>query len=975
MHSMGKRTGGFAWALLLALVVIVAIAPAAAQVNATLRGTVTGESGPLPGATIVAKNVVTGFEFTTVTSADGSYVLSLPAATYDVSVKMETFRQLNRRLQVLVGQNLAVNFKMQADNVLVEDMTVVGNRVLENRAQGVVTNVTTEQIEYLPQGEKNFLNFAALAPGVRVTDDEKASQGFSSTGMQGRQVNVFIDGQSFKNDLIKGGAFMQDSSKGNPFPQSAVQEFRVLTQNYQAEYEKSAAAIITAVTKSGGNQYHGGIELFYQGAGMVGLDPKSEERGLTNPDYSRYQGALTFSGPIIKDKLNFFASYERNEQDDYKQVYYGSRADQIPENLESVFAPYETGNVLAPFRSNLFFGKVSWQPSVGHTIDFTASIRDESNRSGFGALRVYEGAENLKIGTNAFTVRDQWVIGSNWLNEASVTYQDQSWNPTAIDESLPHRNYRDILDIGGRDYEQDLSQERIGIRDDLTFTAGNHVVKGGITAYQTDYKLLKLAYQNPYYEYRVDEDWQYPFLARIGAGDPGLQFDNTVFGIYLQDNWRITPNIEIAAGLRWDYESNMLNNDYVTPPEVVDALYAAERTVDGTTYRLQDVIDLNRYTTDGSRRDAYMGMIQPRIGVTWDIKGDGKTVVFGGWGRYYDRVGLNDIFDESYRHTWSQYTLCFSAPGQEPTGPVPGCGSTPIEWNDSYDTAEGLRNLVASGSTPGIELFMVDNEMKPPKSDQWTAGVRQTFGNWLFSLSYSNVRGENGMAWFFGDLLPGTTDRWGGNIPIPGYARMFITDNSRQWWYDGYFLTIDKPFSNNWGFNLAYTYASSESTGPANADEGTTFSAFDYLGPEDYEKHPGDNDERNRLVVSGIVGLPWEMRLSGILTLGSGLPFTNFGSPTGWSIGWNEGRPEGESFLGVGEWVYRSLDLRLQKVFTFGKSNAVTLTLEGFNVLDWENYRAFDGGIWTLPAVNPNYGKPNEAYNPRRYQVGASYTF
>ncbi len=122
----------------------------------------------------------------------------------------------------------------------------------------IATNVTAQQIEELPQNNRNFLNFAALAPGVRIVE-QREQPGGPRRRAAGLQHNVFIDGTSYKNDVLQGGVVGQDSSRGNPFPQNAVQEFRVLTQNFKAEYEKASSALITAVTKSGGNDFHGDV--------------------------------------------------------------------------------------------------------------------------------------------------------------------------------------------------------------------------------------------------------------------------------------------------------------------------------------------------------------------------------------------------------------------------------------------------------------------------------------------------------------------------------------------------------------------------------------------------------------------------------------------------------------------------------------------------------------------------------------------
>jgi hypothetical protein len=444
----------------------------------------------------------------------------------------------------------------------------------------------------------------------------------------------------------------------------------------------------------------------------------------------------------------------------------------------------------------------------------------------------------------------------------------------------------------------------------------------------------------------------------------------------------VTSNFTLNLGVRWDYESNMINNDYRTPSTVVNALSTACRNygsaVGGqTTWCVRDFLDLDRYTTDGSDRDAYYNMVQPRLGFSWDLKGNGKSVVFGGYGKYYDRVVLNDIFDESYRQSWGIYTFCFSADGS----PTPNCSVPAIQWRPEYLSADGLANLIASGQAAGPEIWLVSNDLKPPRSDQFTLGVRQQLGSWLGSLSYAGTRGYNGLSYFFGDLPPGTAfgDRFGGNVSVPGYGRVFITSTARRTWYDGVFLTLDKPYtaSSRWGFNLAYTYAKAKQTGPDNSGEGIAFGAFDFLNSDAYTKTPGTNDERHRVVMSGMVGLPFGFRLASIITLGSGVPFTVFdASQGGFVVRWNEGRPAKHDFILQDAWAYRSVDLRAEwDAPAIADKARIGLTAEGFNIFNYDNGSCFENFKPTLPEVNPRFGQPNCQFNTRRFQVGARVSF
>lgn len=971
--------------LVLTLVLaLVLTGPALAQVTtASLAGKVSDEQGlPLPGATVEAKNLASGFTFRAVTRENGTFLLAnLPPGKYEVTVSLSGMKPESQTLELLLGQTASANFRLTEDQLFVEEVTVVGSKIIDIESPEIATNITPDQLVYLPQRERNFINFAALAPGVYVDPREDSNRYFRGGASSAKQVNAFIDGVSYKNDMMEGGAFMQDASKGNPFPQNAVQEFQVLTQNYKAEYEKSASAVITAITKSGGNTFSGDAFFYYQDKDMVTLDKLSKERGLSKPDYKRQLGGLSLGGPITKDKLHFFFAYERNDQDRFNQVFHGPLWDSpnVPPELKNRLSQYATGNVKAPYESNLYFGKLSWQPNLGSTVDVSYYSRDEDERRGFGGQRVEEGAERFRITSDSLVTKWSAVVGSQSFNELTGTWQELRWFPSAFG-STPRQNYIGLLDVGSKDASQDFKQTRYTLREDFTtyFSyRGEHTAKAGVSANFMDYTIIKTLFPNGYYEYREAEHWQYPVLARLGFGDPKLAFSNNQYGVYLQDDWRMSPTFTLSVGLRWDYETNMLNNKWKTPSALLSAVQNACRTysqpVGGkTTWCLNEILDFNRFTTDGSKRDSYKGMIQPRLGFSWDASGHGTTIVFGGWGKYYDRVALNDIFDEKYRHSYKIYTFCF----------VEGACSNPIPWRPEYATPEGLAGIISSGQAPGPEVFLVANDMKPPRSDQWTLGVRQQLGSWLVGASYAGIRTYNLMAWIFADLPPGTTfnDRWSGQIPIPGYARAFKTTTSRKIKYDALYLTLDKPYTadSRWGANVAYTYGKAKAFGPGT--DGVIF-ALDYVAPQDFDWHPADFDERHRLVASGTVGLPWGFRLSSILTLGSGTPFTIFDASAGWNnfkVRFGDGRFEKRSFLGIKEWVYRSLDLRLDWETPSMGGVKLGVSGEAFNVFNFVNEGCPGWGTGFIPPAgesNPSFGKGECQFNPRRYQVGVRVSF
>jgi outer membrane receptor protein involved in Fe transport len=916
--------------------------------TASLRGTVLDVTGTAIGAaTLTATNKETGFQHSATAQENGFYNLTLPPGTYDVKVTAGAHEPQTETLRLQVGQVISKDFRLSPSETVSEVMNVeAAAPEAETRTSEVATNVAREQIENLPQNNRNFLNFAALAPGVRVSDNEFRKE-ISSGASEARETNIFIDGASYKNDVLEGGAVGQDASRGNPFPQNAVQEFRVLTQNYKAEYEKASSAIISAITKSGSNRLRGNAFVFYQNKSLVEQDSFSKERGEEKPDYKRLQTGLDFGGPIFTDRLHYFLSYEGNRQDRANAVTLGNTSSPIAPQLQS-----QVGSFVSPFRETLFFGKLSYQPSGGQQLfDLSANNRHETDVRDFGGQTAFESADNVKEDIRALVAKHQYTA-SRWYNEAILHYQWYNWNPVPTNPNLPGRNYFGVLRLGGRDTTQDFTQEKIALRDDVTLTGltwhGEHVAKIGANFVNAKYKVRKDFDANPVFNFRSDISLDFPFEAQFGVGNPNLDANNNQFGLYLQDDWAATPRLTFNLGIRWDYESNMLNNNYKTPADVRQNLAA---------------IVPSRYFTDGNDRNPYTSAIQPRLGFSYDLTGDGTTVAFGGWGRYYDRTLYNHTLDERFRLQYAVRTFRFSLDG------APRDGQPTIPWRPEYLSTTGLLGLIASGVAPNPEVFLIDNNTKPEHADQWSFGVRHQFHSFLASLNYTNIHSYNGFTWIFGTRRPDGSCC----LSVNNYANILLSDANKETKYDGVFLTLDRPYTSaaHWGASLSYTYGKGKQNG------GDLFS-LDFPRVKDYPFYPVNNDQRHTLIMTGIVGLPWDLRLSTFINLGSGTPYNisdasrGFG-PNEFVFRRNAGEPEKFSFIIPNAWAYRSVDLRLQKDIHLGNVR-LGLIAEGFNVFGYKNFKDYNGFIApTSGPPNPDFGKPSAQIDPgRRLQFGLS---
>ena len=926
----------FAGALLLAA------PPGLAQsTTATIRGIVKDDTGGLPGASVNARDTATGFATDTTSGEDGVFTLAgLRPGTYEITVTMSQYKPAARTLQVLVGQNIDLEFRLTADLVYAENVTVVGEQAVDLKTSQIATNITATQIRDLPQNDRNFLNFAALAPGVRVNAGSETNKEVTAGALPGFNTNVFIDGVSYKNDVLLGGVVGQDSSRGNPFPQNAVQEFRVLSQNFKAEFEKSSSATITAVTKSGGNVWAGDVFLLYQDKNLVAQDVFAEERGEEKPTYERFQGGLSVGGPIIPNQLTFFGSYEQKREDRDKSVFYGGSPTRPAQDL----SPY-LGTFLSPFRSHLAFAKLSYQPSSGQMFDLSYSLRDENEAKDFGDQRSLESAIDFRVDVNTVTLR-HLTTHSAWLNEASLTFQRFTWNTLPQNPDLIGQDFQGVLRIGGADTEQLFEQDRLALRNDLSRFAtwhGNHALKVGFVVSRMKYDVTKFFTANPVYRYRSSEGFAFPFEAQYGVGDPTLDADNWQVGIFVQDDWSPTRRLTIDGGIRWDYESNQLNNDYVTPPNVVAAV--------------QSFVPAN-YFTEGDDRPAFTTGFQPRLGVSYDLSGTGRTFAFAGYGRYYDRVLYNSGLDERFRQQFAVRTFRFSATG------APRDGQPTLVWDPSYLSQAGLEGIIATGRSGNPEVFLIDNETKPPVSDQFTVGVRHAFGSLLASVAYAGARSRNGLTFVFGNRNPNGECCFA----IPGFSNVLLSSDEKKSWYDAMFLTLDKPFTaqSRWGAQLTYTLGRAEEIG------GDLFS-LDYITVAAYPRHPTATDERHRIVATGLYQLPADFRMSAFVQLASGVGYTIEDFSQGFGINQKRillytGRPEGT-------FNYKSVDLRLDKAFRFGARQAFELSAQVFNLFNWDNYTGYQQFVPPLPETNPNFGQPTREDPKRRLQFGVAYRF
>jgi hypothetical protein len=906
---------------------LLAGAPAWAQVStATIKGQISQGGTPAAAATqIVAVNTATGYTYRTTTAADGTYVLpGLAPGSYQIQVAGQKSEAVTLTIGQTASLDLALGGSAQPGANAGEPQRVVILGSAQRRdvkTSEVGTTVSRAQIENLPQVSRNFLAFADLAPGVRFDVNPNSGYGTLQSGAQNQDnVNVFIDGVGQKNYILRGGMSGLDASRGNPFPQSAVAEYKVITQNYKAEFDQVSSAAITAVTKSGTNAFHGDVFYDRTGDGWTAYDPfqkKNRDAGVDRPGYTQAQYGATLGGPIVKDVAHFFLAYEGKKIDQPRQVV-AQRQDLLPNAGIVPDLLRMAGAATSKFKEDLLLGKIDAQIDDDNRLEFTTRIRRESDLvpEDF-KLSVPGNEKNRKNDETRFDLKHEWTHG-DLRNEARVGYEMFRWNPHAsqggpyvkyvVSPSNDPRNTVDVLFTGGSPDAQDRKQTGWSFQDDLTWTGlAGHAIKGGIKLKRVDFDLAGTPRSVDVRREMINTVTGTttviqldPALAPVGVG-----YGDNQYGLYLQDDWRVNHKLELNYGVRWDYETNMLNNGYVTPADrlaIFDRQDPRDGAPAGQTYAQSLAlggVNIRDYYSNGSNRKPFKRAFQPRVGFSYDLNGDQNTVIFGGAGRAYDRTMANQALDE-------------------------------LQHNAS----------------PGGEIWMIRGEMKQPYTDQFSLGVRQAVGQWNTEVGYIDSRSHDQFNWYGGNRDP--QGGWGNQSPIdplwgsvPGFGTLVLGDFISQAKTQSVYLKADKPYSpkSGWGLSATYTYSEGETT-----NKEWTNDIFNWTyGRSTSGWWPSSNVEKHRLVVAGLTDrlLPWGIMVSSKATFGSGLPYKITDCSAGFS---NCVYVKGDGG------AFRQVDLALSKDVAVG-TGKVALRMDVLNLFNTVNYSGYDG--WGGGPGNP----------------------
>jgi hypothetical protein len=914
---------------------------AAAQTTIQLEGTVRAPGGAsVGGAQVAVVDQGTNFTRTVRSTSTGQFrVLGLPPGRYDVTVRALGYVPLTQPLELLIGQRANIVFNLERSAAELGTVTVKSEVMtnVEVQRTSVSAPVVREQIQNLPTIDRNIMTLASIAPGIKSFAPQ-AGRALPSAGAVPdlRFINFYLDGIELKS--LFNGNLVGIPQTGAPIPQESVQEFRVFLNPYDAEYSHAGAYVISAVTNRGSNDMSGSAFGYMQNKSMIARTVFQ----TTTPNFNRQQFGINIKGPIQKDRIFYAANYEVTNTNNFIDVVPGR-----PAVNPAIWDTYR-GSFKAPNLNHTAFGRVTFEANPRQSFDAEWAIRRMSGESNFGGTTAREGGIDQKYLINVAQLRHRYLPSANAMNEISL--QLVNWNH---DEGQlvpgPQLNYPSLV-LGTATFPLKLNERHLRFIDRATYTKddwhGSHLFKAGfelshIAADQFSPNFLQGSF-------RFGQDTaKVPNQATIGVGFPNsdgtgdalAEASGWVTGAYLNDEWRVVPNLTLNLGLRYDAEINTVNNDFNVP-------WASDTAITNRAV-------LADYINRGDRKND-LNNFSPRISFSWDPTGLNRTFVRGGAGIIYDRVASFIGFQEKLAASWRSYTI---------TNP----GTLDVEV---------LRQRVVGGQVTTIpNIILVKNKMEAPENRQVSLG----FGHQLTSdLALNADYIHQDVRHLYTRLNPNYRDvtRNARNLTA-NYGDIVLWDDFGRAKFDALVVSVGYRRTALIA-NLAYTL------GYYKADyDAVTAPAYPFKAS--YNIQPTAGDERHRMVFSEVATLPWGIELSSITTVASPRPYgvtlgvdinkddalTDDFLPDGSASGARIIRPSND----WDNW-YRNLDVRLGKVFSAGGGRALHVTAEVFNVFNTNNVAGFFGRQKDASGnLLTNFGQPNAAFGARRAQIGTKIEF
>src|SRR5882762_5503276 len=880
---------------------------AQATASATIQGTVTDKSGAVvSGAQVLAKSKATDLTRTATTSETGYYRFELlPVGTYTVTVTKTGFGTVAQTVETLIGQVATVNAELKPGPTS-EVIEVTSEAPLVDQLKTSVSQtITPSEVEELPLLGRDVANLAYLAPGVKATDSYDPTKNryaiLSVNGQSGRNVNVTINGVDNKDNTV-GGPVMQ-------LPLEAVQEFVISTQRFSAANGKSEGAAINMITKSGTNNLHGSAFGSFRDKSFNTLNAQEKKGSGEKSPYSRQVFGGSFGAPIIKDRLfGFFAMERQREHTSLTET--STAFDEL--SLVTSLGAEPAQVIPTPFFESRYNGRLDYHINQHHSAYFSVSSQaNNSTNDQSDSLGDLTGGNFTKNHLQVANATLNSVFSNSLVN--SFTWGYQYWNNIIdSDTKVPYVTFNNVSEWFGTNVNvpQQSYQRKFQFRDDITKTLGRHTLKGGVD-YIYNPKLGGFFKSNSTLEIDFLDDPSvilanpstcgpakdqpcYPqgfatpgAVVGMSASSGNPYFDmpggTKQLGIYFQDDWKVTKRLTVNLGVRWDKDFNLVGASAI----------AKSRTF----LELQAIHSPYAVLSHDDNHD-----FSPRVGFAYDLTGQGRHILRGGYGLYFGNIFQNIPLFMIQQANPTIYQGLFSITADGPLTScnpadctVPGTTIPLSSWRYGLDPFPTLPPPLSS-LVDGATGRLMDPNYRNPVSQQFNFGYQwAATTNSVVEIEYVHELGlhENKTVNINPTIASGIGTDSKGNpfvvaarplsaafkaAGVPVLGRVMDEQSVNRSRYDGlnfsYRQRMTKYFSVNANYTLSRAMGWSVESGGTDGFSSFRNYPHDPLNPWDPRDFgPTDNDERHHVSLSGIVKVPWGIQVAPILTYGSARPF------------------------------------------------------------------------------------------------------
>jgi hypothetical protein len=805
---------------------IVSTPPAAAQLEtSTVIGTLSDtQDAVLPGGTIVARNVDTGFTRTGTTDAEGRFRLAaLPPGRYEFTAEMPGFTSAVRRgVTLTVGSETVINFQLPLGNLTEQVQVTAEAPVVETTTAAVQGAIDKTTLDTLPLIGRDYSSLLRLMPGAQN------SNGVSFTGSRGRSNQWIIDGVDNSEDI-------SGYSRQTPALDS-IREVQVVVNGFKAEYGSASGGVVNVITESGTNLLKGSGFILFRNQDLMARSPYASRSTPKDP-FRRLNYGGTLGGPLLRDRMHFFATYEREDRDTNTastRTLPASTAPFAASTLQFLRqnsidpAIFGTGGTVRQVRAEFvdvhkITGRVDTQfnPAQSLTVRYTFDHDVEPSGTS-GTLFDYNGGTSF-FRTNYVATNHKWILSPTMLNEAYVQVGQTVGDWFVSYPTLTNLDITGGFTLGGSTtYPQGRTDYVYQFVDNLSWTmsgtrTGQHTFKAGAQ--------VKIFKSDSFFDSNFRGTYTFPSLNAFiqgtpsrfnqNQGDSTLARPNQIYGFYIQDDWRPSSSWTFNLGLRYDFEG-------------------------AKTEALRDVTGEAGEGISGDRNN-----IAPRFGFAWAPGGTTKQVFYGGTGIYYDQVILNIIGNAR-----------FTPPK------VIGVQIDNPAWPDPF--AGG------SATIPPPSLSIIDDSLRTGYNFNSQVGYRRELTTNLgLDVSFVYNRGYDQVGILNTNAgLPGTANITGGNAvrPDPTAVNKSFYTNLGEIRYKGLLVELTKRFSNRVQASANYTLSK------------TSDNAFNFVStiqvPErpDLNWGPGDEDRRHRIAGHAVITLPFDVQLGTVVEYRSEAP-------------------------------------------------------------------------------------------------------